>query len=271
MVASLFDKKANRSSLGIEVLRAGAHAGISGTSSVLQGGSFYQGALTGALSSSFSSAASAVGGTEGDMVVAGVFGGAVGSALNGDNFMKSFVRGFSIGMFNHGLHSGFSPSFKEIVLEIAKQKGWDLNALKEYLALVVGESTAGNFSEAQAISEVTTLRMELSGTSLTDKNWYAIIHNKFGDYDANNGNNAQYNGTIGKSLSQVLSSNFRYAPQVRGAFIGHVANYGVSGGALYFNATTQRYSKKDIGYNWKQFNNGNFVISATVGKTTFFR
>ena len=106
MVASLFDKKANRSSFGIEVLRAGAHAGISGTSSALQGGSFYQGALTGALSSSFSSAASAVGGTEGDM--AGVFGGAVGSALNGDNFMKSFVRGFSIGMFNHGLHEIFS-------------------------------------------------------------------------------------------------------------------------------------------------------------------
>ena len=42
-------------------------------------------------------------------------------------------------------------------------------------------------------------------------------------------------------------------------------------GAFFLNATNQKNSKKDIGWNWKQFNRKIYISTGEKGETTFFK
>jgi RHS repeat-associated protein len=252
------------------LLQAGLHGLYGGISSSIRGGNFGSGFLSGSVSSGMSSLAgdNPFGmGTTGLIAIGGISGG-ITAQISGGDFWSGLIQGGIVAGFNHAGHSQ-QATFEQTVIEIATQKGWDLEQVKEYLALVVGESWQGNFKEAQGISEVITRQMNQIGVSLRAQDWSQRIENYFGDYDANNGKTPSYNVVMSKSISQILSPRFLYANQVRGAFIGHVADFNVSKGAYYFNQTAQRNSPR-IGYNWSQFNAGKYYITATLGRTTFF-
>ena len=85
-----------------EVGRAGAHATVSGLTSMASGGKFWQGAATGAISSF-------TGSLTHNLPVAAQIGvstitGGLTSKISGGEFWKGAVTGFTISAFNHTMH-----------------------------------------------------------------------------------------------------------------------------------------------------------------------
>ncbi|MFM7855779.1 MAG: hypothetical protein ACKO96_28625 [Flammeovirgaceae bacterium] len=138
---------------------------------------------------------------------------------------------------------------------------YDMGALKQFLAIVSGESTS-NYDEATAIAQVIMNRMNVKGADLSAGFVSKIGGN--GEYDAIG--RANYNSVMGSSLSDIFSSGFSYSSQVMGAMRALGGTVDFSGGAYFWNA-----SSPQTGFNWNAYNNGTFVQTTSWGGTTFFR
>jgi hypothetical protein len=84
-----------------EVGRAGAHAAVSGLTSMAGGGKFWQGAATGAISSFTGSLTHNL--PIGVQIGASTLAGGVTSKISGGEFWKGAVTGFTVSTFNHVL------------------------------------------------------------------------------------------------------------------------------------------------------------------------
>jgi hypothetical protein len=139
----------------------------------------------------------------------------------------------------------------------------DLN-LKKFLAVTAGEAT-NNFTEAMGIGDVLLNRMSaVNFNSALD-----LISQIGGDnqYDAIGGDT--YNAIMSMSLSDIFSPANPYSIRVSGAWAAIVDPTDITNGAYFWNATSQR-SNSNPGYNWNNYNNGFFRITAVIGGTTFF-
>jgi hypothetical protein len=217
----------------------------------LQGGSFWQGAASGALSSGIGSGNQALGGGTVELI----FESAVGlrAVISGGNFWSGFGTGLSLGVFNHALHSITLNSYEE--------------GLKEYFALVVGESS-DNVDEAAGIGDVILKRLEHVGAELK-KGFVSKIRGA-GQFDAIGGKD--YNAIMKMDLKSIMSikSNQAYYNRIQGAemaFWCRSCNY--SNGGYFFNRSKDQYLKIK-GFNWNAYNNGTFTITTTLGQSTFF-
>ena len=90
--------------LGNELLRAGAHGLASGVVSALDGGNFASAFVSGAAASGIGSYAQGINMNSGLMVASTtVMGGAVAWATGGD-FLQGAMQGMNIGFLNHAMH-----------------------------------------------------------------------------------------------------------------------------------------------------------------------
>ena len=185
------------------------------------------------------------------MLAFGTVAGGAGASLTGGNFWEGAATGLVVSGLNHLAHNYVNKSYEE--------------ALKEYYALVVGESS-DDILEAQGIGEVIIRRAELKKVKI-EKGWTK----KLGKFDAIGSND--YNVIMKMKLSEILSlkTTESYYLRVKGAdnaFWNTSSN--VSNGAYFFNATSQK-NKTNIGFNFRMLNNGTFTQTAELGQTTFFK
>jgi RHS repeat-associated protein len=252
-------------------VQAVAHGTLQGGLSEFNGDKFINGFASGSISSLASSAFS--GGTNLDakgnvlegtgwggagkfassgvgLVSFGTISGGLGAKLTGGNFWAGAATGFTVSAFNHLAHEIEQKEFKEF--------------LKEYYAIVAGESSNSTV-EAQGIGEVILRRMKLVKAEYKS-NFIEKIGGK-DQFDAIG--SKTYNEIKSMSLKQIesLSRNDNYFSRVEGAKNAFFTNNSnVSNGAYFWNASNPK-----TGFNWRTFSRGTFEITATLGKTTFFK
>ena len=225
----------------------------------LQGGDFLTGAATGAFSSLAGAVLSAAGANTNDITRAAITiagGGAVGgiteSAMGG-NFWNGFKTGLIVAGLNHAAHMAQESIF--------------LKNYKKYLAIVAGESS-NNLDEATGIGEVILRRMELKGVTFMNSKFINKIGG-VGQFDAIG--EKPYNDVMKMSYNEIYSEQKNpYYIRTTGADQAFIFKTNYSNGAYFWNSTAQQYSKTDIGFNWRMYNNGTFQITATLGRSTFF-
>jgi RHS repeat-associated protein len=237
-----------------------SHAGISGVFSEASGGTYMQGFISGGVSSLGSSVGKALKAGPVGMIVIGMVSGGLSAELAGGNFWQGMRQGFIVSALNHVGHQ-YKKHLE--IRKFLKSNGFKESSYKKFLGLVAGESS-DNFEEAAGIAEVILRRMNDNKTGLFDDN--AVY--KIGEFDALG--NGMFNEVIKSDLSVILSDNYKYKIRISGANEALIYNSNYSKGAYFFNATSQSY-QKDIGFNFKQLENGTFIKTATLGETTFFR
>jgi len=147
-----------------------------------------------------------------------------------------------------------------------------MDGLKQYLAIVVGESS-NNINEAAGIGSVILNRLVHTGTDLKG-NFVSKIGGK-GQYDAIG--KEIYNEIMAFSTSDLLyiiknplSLEGKYSNRIMGAMAPLLNGKDYSNGAYFWNATSQGYSK-NMGFNFNAYCNGTFESTGIVGGTSFFR
>lgn len=133
-------------------------------------------------------------------------------------------------------------------------------ATKQFIAIVAGESS-NSIDEAAGIGSVIVNRLMFKNTTL--KGGFVNKIGGAGQYDAIGG--GIYNSIMNSSWDNILSPKNPYLNRISGA-IKSLSNVDYSGGAYFWNA-----SSPQNGFNWKQYQNGTFSITKTVGGTTFFK
>lgn len=265
-VLTLTDKVASAMAQGL------VHGFAQGILSLMQGANFTHGFASGASgswgASLFGAFAGSFANSAAGTVVSGMVLGGVASELTGGNFWEGAVIGGVVAGLNHGMHLMGDPTKKTYTIN---GKTYDYEGMQEYYATVIGESS-NNVSEAQGIGEVILNRLDHKGADLTE----GFIDNVGGadQYDAIGG--SIYNKIMDMKFSDLLhmkSDNIYYS-----RFLGAskaLSNWwhlrpGITNGAYMWNATWQK-DRSDIGYNWRQYNRGIYVIAAEIGQTTFFK
>ena len=147
-----------------------------------------------------------------------------------------------------------------------------LNSLKQYFAIVAGETGTGE-EEAAGIGSVIMNILRLKCWSVFDVNFTSEIGGK--TY-FNAINDEIYNKIMSDSWDDIFSSEYKFSSRIYGALDALISGKDYSYGAYFFNATYQnfhpeKYKDCDIGANWRAYRDGIFVITQVIGKTTFFR
>lgn len=195
------------------------------------------------------------------MVAFGALSGGIGAELSGGNFWQGAVTGGIVAGLNHAMHK----------MEQKTKKIYTEEGLKEYYAIVAGESS-NNSDEAQGIGEVIFNRLDHKKKNL-ESGFVNNIGGK-GQFDAVG--ESIYNEIMGMSIKDIknIQSTHKYYLRINGAtkafknWIG--GKLGITNGAYFWNATWQK-NRKNIGFNWKSYNRGIFIITAEYGQTTFFK
>ncbi len=99
----------NASSLGKELLRAGAHGTASGVLSILSGGNFCKSFIAGAVASGTGRIAQCFTSDKLRVVAATTIAGGLSALLTGDNFMAGALSGMKIGLLNDCEHMEDDP------------------------------------------------------------------------------------------------------------------------------------------------------------------
>jgi len=146
------------------------------------------------------------------------------------------------------------------------QEDPSLNALKQYLAIVAGESLSIE-GEAQGIGSVIMNRLKFVCASILDENFVSKIGGE-GQYDAIG--DVIYNDVMGDSWEDIFSPGYKYASRISGASTALLSDKDYSYGAYFWNGTYQ-YFTQCIGFNWNEYNKGTFIITQSIGGTTFFK
>jgi len=148
----------------------------------------------------------------------------------------------------------------------------DFNALKQYLAIVAGESS-NNMNEAAAIGSVILNRLVRKGTNLKG-NFIDKIGGK-GQFDAIDG--SIYNEIMSLSESDIRyliknawSLKGKYSQRIIGAMAPLLINVDYSNGAYFWNATSQGFKRK-MGPNFDAYCSGIYESTGIIGDTSFFR
>jgi RHS repeat-associated protein len=146
-----------------------------------------------------------------------------------------------------------------------------LNALKQYLAIVAGESTDYE-EEAKGIGSVIMNRLKYVCASVFNEDFVSKIGGR-GSFDAIGG--PIYNEVMRDSWDDIFSADYKYASVISGAGIALISGKDYSYGAFFWNASDQQFPSDKylncIGSNWAAYNNGTFSITQILGGTTFFR
>jgi len=144
----------------------------------------------------------------------------------------------------------------------------DQSATKEFLAIVVGESS-NDKEEAEGIANVMLNRMAIKGAKLEDGFVSKIDNGKNGnsDYDAIGGK--QYNLFKEKSLKDSYDSGV--SDRIKGGMkaLSPLTSDNTKG-AVFWNATSQK-DAANKGWNWKQYEAKVYSKTVELGETTFFR
>jgi RHS repeat-associated protein len=160
-----------------ELGRAGAHATVSGLTSMAGGGSFWTGAATGAISSFAGSLTSNF--SIATQIGVSTITGGITSKISGGEFWKGAVTGFTISAFNHAMDE---------ILQQVQQKSLEQQLADKLKSTPVGSSISGkelNFLDKKAglaIKEIVRVsdtkfevRRTLAGTALINSNAYIEI------------------------------------------------------------------------------------------------
>lgn len=153
--------------IGKELLRAGAHGAASGVLSMLDGGNLASGFLSGATASGIGSYAQCVNMKYELMITSSsLIGGAVAWATGGD-FLQGAMQGMSIAGLNHGFHDGISDEEKDKILTRARIRN-DPD-FKEKILLDIQKDGVLTFNEAYywyVYGDGTTIEVEASKLNL---------------------------------------------------------------------------------------------------------
>ena len=164
------------------------------------------------------------------------------------------------GVINESASNGNQPSPE--VTELTSR----LNSLKQYFAIVAGETGTGE-GEAAGIGSVIVNILRLKCFSVFDANFTSEIG---GTVYFNTIGSFIYNDIMSDSWDNIFSSENQYSSRITGASIALVSGIDYSYGAYFFNATSQYYTQC-IGGNWTAYDNGAFIITQSIGGTTFFK
>ena len=146
-----------------------------------------------------------------------------------------------------------------------------LNSLKQYFAIVAGETGTGE-GEAAGIGSVIMNILRLKCWSVFDLNFTSEIGGKI-YFNAIKGD--IYNEIMSDSWDKIFSYDYIYSSRIRGAGIALISGKDYSNGAYFFNAMDQlihplRYD--GIGANWQAFlYDGVFDMTTQIGGTAFFK
>lgn len=237
-------------SIGAILERMGRHAFANGWLAAMQGQNMFSGMLTGGASSLGGAGLESLNIKNVGMLAAGnaVIGGTV-SVIGGGKFANGAVTGAFTMLFNELMHEANK-------LDKSKQN----NATKQFIAIVVGEST-NNVDEAAAIGSVIMNRLDAIGASISDG--FVDKIGGAGQYDAIGG--PHYEKIMKSSWESILNSDNPYYSRIAGAIMS-LSGTDYSGGAYMWNA-----SSPQTGFNWRMYDKGIFSITKTIGGTTFFK
>jgi RHS repeat-associated protein len=166
--------------------------------------------------------------------------------------LKSYIQDLSL---SAGLDGGGVNLFKIGELTYATPQ-----ALKEYLAICVGESSG---MDAEGIGSVLVNRMNKMKTSLEDNNFLSKIGGA-DDYKAIG--KAPYSYIMKCSWNEIFDSSNPFHISILYAFAPLIWNKDYSGGAYFWDQNKVR-----TGWVWDQVKNGTFVPTNEIDCTTFFR
>lgn len=149
-----------------------------------------------------------------------------------------------------------------------------LDGFKQYLAIVVGESS-NNIDEAAGIGSVILNRLTHRKTDLKG-NFVSKIGGT-GQYDAIGG--PAYNEMMALTTKDLLyiiknplSIEGKYSDRIMGAIAPLLNGQDYSGGAYFWNATYQGYRDTEhMGSNFRSYCRGIFESTDIIGGTSFFR
>ena len=152
----------------------------------------------------------------------------------------------------------------------ARKSGWISKAMRQFVAIVCGESS-NNTEEAAAIGSVILNRMEAKGVTFSDPNFVDKIGGE-GQYNAIGG--TDYNYVMKMSDDELIDSRLddvvhNYRLRINGAFdaiVGRENGIDYSNGAYIWNK-----SEPQTGFNWNTYRKGIYSITVEIGNTTFFR
>lgn len=203
--------------LAKSAFQAGAHGLNGGFNSLLQGGEFYQGALTGSISSGFGSAATSLKlGTVG-MYAAGAMGGGLGSYISGGDVANGVGMGIITTALNHSLHSAASSGFFGKNVKAAVHSGRSRHLFgPDATYQGVGGSIYGLGGVFFEFGSINMLRGSEAGTSVGYRNFGTGI-----------GVSMSAGGTSGSIYYSGSKSSFN-SRLISGRFIGYT--FGVSAG-----------------------------------------
>lgn len=174
------------------------------------------------------------------------------------------------GSSDAGIMIGYSSSGGLVasISNIASALGISREAFKEFIAIVVGESSNNSY-EAAAIAGVILNRLNHKKAPME------------GDFISKIGGKGQFDAIGGKAYSEIMAMSFDeitdetnpYRNRIAGAYIGffsHMfAGLDFSFGAYFWNATNPK-----TGFNWNTYDKGIFTITVSYGGergTTFFK
>jgi hypothetical protein len=155
--------------------------------------------------------------------------------------------------------------------EVSELSG-QLNSLKQYFAIVAGETGYAGEEEAKGIGSVIMNICRYKCFSVFDVDFTSEIGGKIyinaikGDI---------YNEIMSDSWDKIFSSDYIYSSRIRGAGNALISGKNYSNGAYFFNAIDQlihplRYD--GIGANWQAFlYDGVFDMTTQIGGTAFFK
>ena len=178
--------------------------------------------------------------------------------------------------YNRELLSGYIPENDQGVMsedraesnnfsKIGEYGVVNLNALKQYLAIVCGESSA-NYDEAKAIASVIITRLNEKNKTLIESDIIGILG---GSKQFNAINGGIYNEVMNASWNIINSDNYKYFTRISAAFSILIYNVDYSNGANFFSTTSSQNNPNN--WVWGQYRLGLFKIVNTIGKTTFFK
>ena len=234
-----------------------AHGTTQGAMTAAQGGKFTHGFFSGAFSAGLAPGVMNKFGSPAGRVLASSVIGGTASVLGGGKFANGAVTGAYVMLFNDMMH----PKEKDKYKYRFGATEVELDAFKEYIAIVVSESS-NNMEEAAAIGSVIMNRLAHKGKSL-EGDFISYIGGKR-EFDGIG--SKSYNYIMNSDWNEICSSNNPYAIRIGGAMMAVYDGVDYSKGAYFWNR-----SLPETGFNWRQYQNGTYIITMTAGKSTFFR
>ena len=187
--------------------------------------------------------------------------GGTAEELGGGKFANGAITGAFSMLFNDLMHQEPPEKEKKDMWKIGELTYASDEALKQYIAIVAGES-GNDLLEAAGIGSVIMNRLNLKKATLTGD--FVSLIGGVAQYDAIGGK--IYNEILNSTWEQILNPANKYVNRIIGALLPLYHNKDYSNGAYFWNASNPK-----VGFNWNSYSKGTFSITTTIGQTTFFK